>query len=399
LPQALERMGTLQAQYAPSMYVGLWSRVAGFERDAFTRALERREVVQGTLMRATIHLVSADDYWPLALGVREPRRTAWIRVARRGLTEAEVASAAERVRTALAEGPLRRREIAALLGDKILANGVGMWLDLVRVPPSGTWERRRADLYDLAERWLGPPEASVEDGRERLVRRYLEGYGPAPAADVANWAGLPVAEVARTAQGLDLRTLREQRGAEPLDLPDALLPDPETPAPVRFLPTWDASLLVHARRTGILPEEQRPKIFNTKTPQSVATFWSTGASQARGAGIEAWSASSRSGASTVQPGRRSTRRPRDWHTYTADLTEPALARDYSARGTRPATGRSDGRQGGGVGAGAPHGRTRRSATADGAATRAPSGRDHNGERSSFRSPRAEGWTVPSRSAG
>ena len=272
LPQALERMGTLQAQYAPSMYVGLWSRVAGFERDALTRALERREVVQGTLMRATIHLVSADDYWPLALGVREPRRTAWIRVARRGLTEAEVASAAERVRTALAEGPLRRREIAALLGDKILANGVGMWLDLVRVPPSGTWERRRADLYDLAERWLGPPEASVEDGRERLVRRYLEGYGPAPAADVANWAGLPVAEVARTAQRLDLRTLREQRGAELLDLPDALLPDPETPAPVRFLPTWDASLLVHARRTGILPEEQRPKIFNTKTPQSVATF-------------------------------------------------------------------------------------------------------------------------------
>jgi hypothetical protein len=272
LPQALERMGTLQAQYAPSMYVGLWSRVAGFERDALTRALERREVVQGTLMRATIHLVSADDYWPLALGVREPRRTAWIRVARRGLTEAEVASAAERVRTALAEGPLRRREIAALLGDKILANGVGMWLDLVRVPPSGTWERRRADLYELAERWLGPPEASVEDGRERLVRRYLEGYGPAPAADVANWAGLPVAEVARTAQRLDLRTLREQRGAELLDLPDALLPDPETPAPVRFLPTWDASLLVHARRTGILPEEQRPKIFNTKTPQSVATF-------------------------------------------------------------------------------------------------------------------------------
>jgi hypothetical protein len=126
--------------------------------------------------------------------------------------------------------------------------------------------------HELAERWLGPPEASVEDGRERLVRRYLEGYGPAPAADVANWAGLPVAEVARTAQRLDLRTLREQRGAELLDLPDALLPDPETPAPVRFLPTWDASLLVHARRTGILPEEQRPKIFNTKTPQSVATF-------------------------------------------------------------------------------------------------------------------------------
>ena len=183
LQQALERMGTLQAQYAPSMYIGLWSRVAGFERAALTHALERREVVQGTLMRATIHLVSAADYWPLALGVREPRRTAWVRVARRGLDEAVVAAAAERVCAGLADGPLRRREIDALLGDKVLANGIGMWLDLVRIPPSGTWERRRADLYELAERWLGPPEARVEEGRERLVLRYLEGYGPAPVSE------------------------------------------------------------------------------------------------------------------------------------------------------------------------------------------------------------------------
>src|SRR3712207_2847698 len=69
LPDALDAMGGLQAQYAPSMYVGLWSRVAAFERDSLTRALERREVVQATLLRSTIHLVSRADFWPLAVAI------------------------------------------------------------------------------------------------------------------------------------------------------------------------------------------------------------------------------------------------------------------------------------------------------------------------------------------
>src|SRR6266542_6142126 len=74
LPRVLERMGGLQAQYAPAMYIGLWTRVEGLERDALTRALERRSVVQGTLMRTTIHLVSKRDYWPFAAGIRKDQR-------------------------------------------------------------------------------------------------------------------------------------------------------------------------------------------------------------------------------------------------------------------------------------------------------------------------------------
>ena len=77
LPRVLERMGGLQAQYAPSMYIGLWSRVEGFEREALTRALERRSVVQGTLMRSTIHLVSKADYWPFTVAIRDARLQAW----------------------------------------------------------------------------------------------------------------------------------------------------------------------------------------------------------------------------------------------------------------------------------------------------------------------------------
>src|SRR3954452_14955586 len=98
LPKVLERMGCLQAQYAPSMYIGLWSRVEGLERGAVTTALERKKAVQGTLMRSTIHLVSAGGFWPLALAVREARREQWKRTRKDHSAEA-VAAAARGLRT------------------------------------------------------------------------------------------------------------------------------------------------------------------------------------------------------------------------------------------------------------------------------------------------------------
>jgi winged helix DNA-binding protein len=271
VPRALERIGGIQAQYAPSMYIGLWPRIDGLERDDLTRALERRTVVQGTLMRATIHLVSARDYWPLAIAVGKRRREWWVSVHRDGPAPRELAAAARRLRTLLAEGPRRRAEIEDVLG-RPAGLGVGMWLDLVRVPPSGTWERRRADLCAAAEDWLGPPAVSPEQAVNHLVRRYLTGFGPAAATDVANWAGLPLRDLTAVLDRLELRRFRAETGEELLDLPRAPLPDAHTPAPVRFLPTWDATLLAHARRSGILPEEHRPKVFHTKTPQSIGTF-------------------------------------------------------------------------------------------------------------------------------
>jgi hypothetical protein len=105
-----------------------------------------------------------------------------------------------------------------------------------------------------------------------LVRRYLNGFGPARPHDIADWAGLPLPTVKQTIEQLELRRFHDEQGRELVDLPRAPLPDPDTPAPVRFLPTWDATLLVHARRTQILPERFRPLVFSTKTPQSVPTF-------------------------------------------------------------------------------------------------------------------------------
>jgi Winged helix DNA-binding domain len=274
LPKALERIGGIQAQYAPSMYVGAWSRLDGFDRDSLTRALERRTVVQATLMRATIHLVSKRDYWPLEVAVREGRRAMWVAAGRRATeTNArEMAGLARRVRKRMSGGQMSRAEIQEITGDAMRTNGVGMWLDLVRVPPSGTWERRRADLYALAEDWIGPSDVERDAALDRIVRVYLTAFGPATPAELADWAGLKPPAVAPALERIKLRRFRDEAGGELIDLPRLPLPDPETPAPPRFLPTWDATLLVHCRRAQILPEEFRPRVFSTNTPQSVPTF-------------------------------------------------------------------------------------------------------------------------------
>lgn len=276
LIRALERVAGLQAQYAPSAYVGLWSRLEGFRREDLTKALGQRRAVQGTLMRATIHIVSARDYPLFAAAVREGRREWWARVQRRLLKGIEMKAVAADVRAYLADGPRRAAVLQTFLAaqgyPRIAAVSAGMWVDLVRVPPSGTWDRPRADLYALADEWLGPSRVTRTAGLKHLIERYLGGFGPASIDDLASWSGLPPTMLRPVVARLRLRRFRDERGGELLDLPRTPLPHPDTPAPVRFLPTWDATLLAHARRAQILPEPYRPRVFNTRTPHSVSTF-------------------------------------------------------------------------------------------------------------------------------
>jgi Winged helix DNA-binding domain len=212
LPRALERLGGIQAQYAPSMYIGLWSRLAGFERDSLTRALERRTVIQATLMRSTIHLVSARDYWPFAAGTRDARWESWQRGYRRGTTPQATLAAARQVERKLAEGPRTRADLVEGIDGPRFA-GASTRLNLVRVPPSGTWERRRADLFGRAEDWIGPaPSISAAEGIDLLIRRYLWAFGPASPTDVASWAGLQISAVKAALDPMDLRQFRDEQG-------------------------------------------------------------------------------------------------------------------------------------------------------------------------------------------
>jgi len=109
------------------------------------------------------------------------------------------------------------------------------------------------------------------------VRSYLAGFGPASRADIGSYTGLPRRDLAPACERLRLRTFRGEAGDELVDLPRAPLPDPQQPVGVRFLPTWDATLLVHARRARILPEEHRPKIFHVRNPHSNSVFLVDGA--------------------------------------------------------------------------------------------------------------------------
>lgn len=272
----MEGMGGIQMQYAPAGYIGLWSRTLDFTRPMLTQALEERRAIQGTMLRATIHTVSAADYWPTMAGVRRANREWYARVQSREIGSTDMAAVARAMREELANGPMRMGELTRRIAERGFPERAtawaATWVDMVRVPPSGTWERR-ADLYALAEQWLPPThDVSEDEGIQHLIGRYLGGFGPAPMADIANWMGLNVGQMRHVGERLSLRPYRDEGGRTLLDLPEGRIVDGDTAAPPRFLPVWDATLLVHARRTQILPETHRPRIFSTKTPHSLNTF-------------------------------------------------------------------------------------------------------------------------------
>jgi hypothetical protein len=273
--RVVEQVAGLQTQYAPSGYVGLWSRLAGFRRDVLTQALLDGRIVQAWMMRCTIHMVAAGDYWPITEAVREARREWWRRVSPLPAQfDMEVVAAV--VRGHLAEGPLKQAEIQARLVaegyPREIWAGVQLWLDLVRVPPAGTWGTPRAHVYGLAEHTVPHRSIEPEEAAELLAARYLAAFGPASAGDVASFCGWSITATRAVLARLGLRRFRSETGAELVDVPDAPLPAADTPAPVRFLGQWDANLLVHVRRAQILPEEYRQRIFARNIPQSVPTF-------------------------------------------------------------------------------------------------------------------------------
>jgi hypothetical protein len=231
--------------------------------------------VQAWVMRCTIHMVSAADYPLLTEAVREPRRRWWLRTQKlaAGLDMPAVAADARRH---LAEGPLRQAELVAKLVEdghpRIAFQGLQLWLDLVRVPPAGTWESPRAHVYGLAGGRL-TRSVDLAEAEELLVGSYLRGFGPASAKDVSRYAGWTITQARTVLERITTRRFRDPDGGELYDLPRLPIPAADTPAPVRFLSNWDATLLLgHATRCGILPAEHREKVFAVTMPQSVPTF-------------------------------------------------------------------------------------------------------------------------------
>jgi hypothetical protein len=264
---AVERLAGLQAQAARPPFVGLWSRLDGFRREDLVRAIECQQVVRGTLMRGTLHLVTRTDYVRFRRTL-QPMLTAGLRAILRGRMESlDVAGAVAEARAWFDEAPrtfdqLRARLERRFAGADVrgLAYAVRMELPLLQVPaPDERWAYAARADFAVAETWLGA-SLTPRDDSQGLVLRYLEAFGPASVADAQTWCGLgglvDVFEQLRP----KLCTFQDERGRELFDLPHAPRPDADQDAPVRFLPEWDNLLLSHADRSRVIADAHRPAI-------------------------------------------------------------------------------------------------------------------------------------------
>ncbi|MCA2227495.1 winged helix DNA-binding domain-containing protein [Nonomuraea aurantiaca] len=277
VPQALDRLAGLQAQTPHTWYVGLWTRLAGYTPEPTARLLADGAIVRMALMRSTIHLVTAADcLWlrPLVEPVIERSTLGAFGRHLTGLDQAELVSTA---RDLLAPEPLTFSDLGRKLAQRwperdpaALAQAARAWVPLVQVPPRGLWGRSGPAAHTTVETWLGrtvDPAASVDT----LVLRYLAAFGPATVLDAQRWCGLT-----RLSEVVDrlrprLVTFRDEQGRELFDLPDAPRPDPDTPAPVRFLYDFDNLLLSHNDRSRVVTVDYADQGFGrtNEQPRSV----------------------------------------------------------------------------------------------------------------------------------
>jgi Winged helix DNA-binding domain len=262
VPRAVERVCAIQAQYSPSPYIGLWSRLQGFRKEKLTRALEERRVVKCSLFRVTLHIVSARDF-PLFVAL-------WLNGARSmfpRMSASEIDRFARRVRGAAGKRALTHDELRNLVPEL----GRMQWhvralAPLVHEPPSGTWGFHGRPRLTTIERWLGESMAKADAGGKHFVRSYLAAFGPASREDIMRFAGARVRDIQPALDALEpLRRFKDEQGRLLFDLPRAPLPGSEVRAPIRFLPKWDSSLLAYAppERKRILPEQFRRTVIKT----------------------------------------------------------------------------------------------------------------------------------------
>jgi hypothetical protein len=272
---AVERVGGLQAQEPKPPYIGLWTRVAGFRREQLHEALGDRSVVRATSMRATLHLMTADDFATIRPAL-QPALTAAMMGALKGRDDGlDLDALLPVARRLLAKEPRTFGDLRALLlerfpavNERALGYATRMNLPLVMVPTDDRWAFPSDARFTPAEGWIGRKLPKPDP--KALVRRHLAAYGPATATDVQTWSGLGGLAAAVKDLGDELAVFKHGRKTL-YDLPDAPRPGEDAAAPARLLPEFDSLLLAHKDRTRIVADEHR-KALVTKNLRVKATF-------------------------------------------------------------------------------------------------------------------------------
>ena len=270
---AIERLAGLQAQWSPAPYIGLWTRLTRFAIADLERALADRTVVKATVMRGTLHLLSAREFPFYATATAAARSDLW----RNPKLEAgiDLDRLEARLLRYTAKTPRTFDELAEFIADAapgdrdrqryLIRRLVFNRGAVVHTPPSGTWRHFRTGGYIAGRSWVtGWHEPAVAEATDHVVRRHLAAFGPATVDDIGSWSSVRTPLIRESLARLaGITRFRDARGRELYDLTRAPRPDPETPAPVRFLPKWDSTLLAYAapERVRILPEHHRKTVI------------------------------------------------------------------------------------------------------------------------------------------
>ncbi|HYI26160.1 MAG TPA: winged helix DNA-binding domain-containing protein [Thermomicrobiales bacterium] len=259
----------MQSQVPRDPFIGLWSRVEGFQTDDLDRLMLDRLAVRHTLMRGTIHLTTADDAFALqpVIAPVVARAVYGSKMYMSGLGEADPVEVAEAGRRLLEQRPLTAKQLGEHLAQQFpgstpnaLATFTRMLVPAVQVTPRGTWNGTQQATFATTASWLGrliEPNGTVED----VIRRYLRAFGPATVADIQAWSGLTGLRTPVDRMRHSLVAYRNERGRELFDVEDGVFADPESPAPVRFLPGYDNLTLSHADRTRVIDDAVRKALW------------------------------------------------------------------------------------------------------------------------------------------
>lgn len=253
----------LQAQTSAGPYQGLWNRLRGFRHEDLTTLIHDKSMLRATTMRTTLHLHTADDMRAIRPVMQPVLDRAWQSTFRKRIGDADRAQIHRKGIELLDEAPRTSGELGKRLAQTwpdaeplALAQVLHCSETLIQIPPTRIWGHGGPPLLSRIENWAGTPVGTAI-ALPDLVRRYLAAYGPASIMDMQNWSGLTKLAPAFDALRGELVEFTGEDGRILYDIPDGLLPDPDIPAPVRFIPEYDNVWLGFADRNRIQPELAR----------------------------------------------------------------------------------------------------------------------------------------------